>query len=105
VPHAFAGAFHKTRRIGERRAVEEADVHVSLEGVDVSKRGVFHAGDGVAIVHELTHVGPATAHVLKPRAGDASQFVTRLGKPRVDFWGSMDRTGEPKEFAHLMPAW
>jgi DNA invertase Pin-like site-specific DNA recombinase len=51
VPHALAGAFQKARGILKRRAVEKADVHMSLKGVDVSKRRVLHTGDGAAIVH------------------------------------------------------
>ena len=53
MPHAFAGAFQKTRGIVQRRTVEEADIDVILEAVDVSKRRVLHTCGGAAIVQEF----------------------------------------------------
>jgi len=62
MPHAFAGAFQKAFRVIERRTVEEADIHVSTEGVDIPEGHIFHARGGVAIVQKLAYVRTAAAH-------------------------------------------
>ena len=84
VPHSFAGAFQKARPVVERRAVEEADIHMSIEGVDVPKRRISHTRSGMAIVQKFANVRSAPAHQLKPWLGDPSQLVIRLGKPSVN---------------------
>jgi hypothetical protein len=95
VPHAFAGASQKAGRIVERRPVEEADIHMSTEGVDVAKRRISHARGGMAIVQKLANVRPAAAHLFKPWLGDQSQFVIRLGKPSVNARVSLNGAREP----------
>src|SRR6266851_2325312 len=67
VPHAFAGTFKQAGRVVERRSVEEADIHMSSEGVDVPKRRVPHTRGGMAIVQKLANVRSAAAHLFKPR--------------------------------------
>ena len=100
MPHAFAGAFQKACPVVERRPVEEADIHMSAEGVDVAKRRISHTRSGVAIVQKFANVRSAAAHLFKPRPGDLSQLVVRLGKPGVNAGVSLNRAREPQEFTH-----
>src|SRR4051812_20731838 len=84
VSHALAGAFQKAARVCERGPVEEADVHVSTEGIDVCESGVLHAGSGMAVVQELANVRSAAAHALEPRLRHPSQFCVGFTKPHID---------------------
>ena len=95
MPHALAGAFQKGRRVVERRPLEEADIHMSPEGVDVPKSRVSDASGGMAILQQLANVGSAAAHLLKPWLGDASQLVVGLVKPGVNAGVSLNRAREP----------
>ena len=95
MPHAFAGAFQKAGRVVERRPVEEADIHMSTEGVDVPKRRIFHKRGGMAIVQKFADVRPAAAHLFEPWLGDPSQLVIRLGKPSVNAGVSLNGAREP----------
>ena len=100
MPHAFAGAFQKAGRVVERRPVEEADIHMSAEGVDIPERRISHARGGMAIVQKLANVRSATAHLFKPWLGDPSQLVIGLGKPNVNAGVSPNGAWEPQELAH-----
>jgi len=95
MPHVLAGAFQNAGPVVERRAVEEADVHMSTEGVDVPKRGLFHARSRTAVVQELANVRPTAAHAFKPRLRHPTQLVVGPGKPEVDAVVSPDGAGEP----------
>ena len=107
VPHAFAGALQKAGPVVERRSVEEADIHMSTEGVDVPERRISYTGSGMAIVQKLANVRAAAAHLFKPWLGDPSQLAVRLGKPGVNAGVSLNRGGESQEFAHAtrLPVW
>jgi hypothetical protein len=100
VPHAFAGSLQKTGRVVERRPVEEADIHMSTEGVDVPKCRVSHARSGVAIMQKLANIRSAAAHLLKPWLADPSQFVIGLDEPGVNAGVWLNGTRETQEFAH-----
>lgn len=100
MPHAFAGSLQKAGRIVERRPVEEADIHMSTEGIDVAERRVSHARRGMAVVQKLANVRAATTHPLEPRLTDPSQLVVGLGEPGVDAGVSPDGGRETEEFAH-----
>ncbi len=97
MPHAFAGALQKAGRVVELHSVEEADIHMSTEGVDVAKCRISHACSGMAVVQKFANVRSAGAHLLKPRLADPSQLVIGLGKPRVDARVSPNGTREPEE--------
>ena len=84
----------------KRRAVEEADIHVRLEGVDVSKWRVLDAGDGAAVMEYLAHVGAAASHLFKPSLRQPTQFVG-LGEPKLDLGIAWHRAGKPKELFGL----
>jgi len=95
VPHALAGAFEKAGRVVERRPVEEADIHMGAEGVYVAKRRIFHARCGMAVVQKLANVRSTAAHLFKPRVGEPSEFVIRLGEPSVNARVSLNGAREP----------
>jgi hypothetical protein len=95
VPHALSGSFQQAGRVAERRAEEEADIHMSAEGVDIPKRRIAHARGGMAVVQKLANVGSASAHPFKPWLGDPSQLVVRLGKPSVNVGVSPNGAREP----------
>ena len=95
VPHAFAGTFQKVGPVVERRTVEEADIHVSTEGGDVGKRGIFHAGSRMTVVQEFANVRSAAAHAFEPRLRHRSQLVVGRNKPCVDAGVSLNGAGEP----------
>jgi hypothetical protein len=84
VPHSLARAFQKPSRIVERGPVEEADIHMSAEGVDVAERRVSYARCGMAIVQKLADVRSAAAHEFKPWLRDPSQLVVGHREPGVD---------------------
>jgi len=104
VPHILAGALQKACGIVQRRAMEEADIDVRLEGVDVSERRVLYACDGAAIVQQFANIGAAAAHLFKPSLCDPPQFIGRLTEPGVDRGVVADRTGEPKEPGQSRPS-
>ncbi len=95
MPHAFAGAFQKAGRVIERRPVEEADIHMSTEGVDVPKRRISHTRRGMAIVQKFANVRSAAAHLLEPWLGDPSQLIIRLGEPSANPGVSLNGAWEP----------
>jgi len=95
VSHAFAGAFQKACPVVECRSVEEADIHMSTEGVDVPKRRISHARGGMAIVQKLANVRAAAAHLFEPWPGDPSQLAVGLGKPGVNAGVSLNRARKP----------
>ena len=107
MPHAFAGAFQKAARIFERRAIEEADIHMSTEGVRISKRRIFYARSGMSIVQKFANVRPTAAHLFKPWLGNPPQLAIRRGKPGVNAGVSLNSAREPQEFAHAisLSAW
>jgi hypothetical protein len=51
-------------------------------------------------VQKLANVRAAAAHLLKPRQGEPSQLVVRLGKPGIDAGISPGAAREPEEMAH-----
>ena len=87
--------------------MEEADIHMSPEGVDVPERRVSHARRGMAILQKLANVRSAAAHLFKPWLGDPSRPVVRLGEPCLDAGVSPNGARKPKEFAHWsrLSAW
>src|ERR1700722_1680092 len=93
--HALTGAFEKAGRVVERRPVEEADIHMGAEGVYVAKRRIFHARCGRAVVQKLANVRSTAAHLFKPRVGEPSELVIRLGEPRVNASVSLNGAREP----------
>jgi hypothetical protein len=95
MPQAFSGAFEKVGPVGERRSMEEPDIHVSAEGVDIGKCGVFHTGDGMAVVQELANVRATAAHALKPWLRHPSQLVVGFTEPHVNATISLNGAGEP----------
>ena len=84
MPHALTGAFEKAGGIGEEGAMEEADAGVRAIGADVAERRLSHARRGLIVMHKLTNVGAAAAHVLEPGLDDPSQLVIGRGEPGVD---------------------
>jgi hypothetical protein len=80
--------------------MEEADIHVTTEGVDVPEGRISHARSRMAIVQKLANVRSAAAHPFKPWLSEPSQFVIRPGKPGVDAGVSLNGTWEPEELAH-----
>jgi hypothetical protein len=84
VSHALAGAFQQAGWVVERRPVEEADIHMSTEGVDVPKRRISHTRSRMAIVQKFANIRSAAAHLFKPWLGHPSQLVIRFGKPSVN---------------------
>src|SRR5882672_9019715 len=46
VAHVLASPLQQARGVYQRRAVEEANIHMSLEGVEISERRVLNAHDG-----------------------------------------------------------
>jgi hypothetical protein len=55
---------------------------------------------GMAVVQKLANVRSAAAHPFKPRVGEPSQPVIRLGEPSVDAGVSVRGAREPRELAH-----
>jgi hypothetical protein len=84
VPHAFAAALKQPCRIIERRAVEEADIDMTLERVDLPERRIFDASDRTPVVHQLQHVVTAFAHPLEPALRDGPQLHRLMREPRLD---------------------
>ncbi len=107
VSHALAGALQEAGRIVQRRPVEEADIHVSGEGVSVAERSVLHARYGMPGVQEFANGRAAPAHPFKPWLDHAAQLVVRRGEPGVDAGVSPDRARKPHELAHpsRLPPW
>jgi hypothetical protein len=95
MPHSFSGAFEEAGPVGERRSMEEPDIHVSPKGVDVGKCRVFHTGDGMAVVQELANIRAAAAHAFKPWLRHPSQFVVGFTEPHVDAAVSLNGAREP----------
>ena len=100
MPHAFAGAFQEAGRVPKHRPEEEADIHMSREGVDVPKRRVSHTRRGMTIVQKLANIRPAAAHLLKPWPREPSRLVIGLGKPGFNAGVSLNGTRESQELAH-----
>jgi len=98
--HALARAFQQARRIGEHRAVEEANIRMRFERVDISERGVPHARDGAAVVQEFANVGGAAAHAFKPRPRHQSMGRGHAGEPSFDLGISSNRAVEPQKIVH-----
>ena len=93
--HMLAGALEKAGRVVERRAVEEAHIRMSGEGIHIAKRDIVHARSRTAIVQELANVGAAAAHAFEPWLGEPPQPVQRPRKPEVDNRIAMNGAGEP----------
>jgi hypothetical protein len=64
---------------------------MGAEGVYVAKRRIFHARCGMAVVQKLANVRSTAAHLFKPRLGEPSQLVIRLGKPSINGRGLAER--------------
>src|SRR5438093_1019086 len=94
--HAFARALEQTGGIREHCAIVEADICMSLECIDISKRRVPHTSDRTSVVQELTDIGAAAAHALKPCSRHQSERVDEVGKPRLNLRISSDRAREPQ---------
>jgi len=74
---ACVGHFLPTRlaRSFERCAIEETHLDVSLENVDVPERRVFYTRDGIAVVHEFSHICSTFRHPCKPFTRNRSQLI------------------------------
>jgi hypothetical protein len=94
--HALARAFEHASGIREHCAIVEADIRMSLECVDISKRRVPHTSDRTSVVQELADIGAAAAHALKPCLRHKSERIGEVGKPSLDLRISSDRTVEPQ---------
>jgi hypothetical protein len=107
VAHTLAGALEQPRRILERRAMKEADVHVGAEGVDVRERGGADTRGGVAVVQELANVRAAAAHRLEPGPSHLSQRMLGRREPAVDVRIARNGARQEEEIAHRarMPDW
>src|SRR5215510_487884 len=46
--------------------IVEADIRMSLERVDISKRRVLHTSDRTSVVQKLADIDAAAPHALKP---------------------------------------
>jgi hypothetical protein len=97
VPHALAGALQKAGRVIERRAVEEADIHVRTEGNHLAKRRTVDTCGGMAVMQKLANVRSAAAHLFEPQPGERSQLVISLGKPGVNARVSPGGAREPEK--------
>ena len=64
--HAFARAFEQAGGVRERGTIVEADIRVSLERIDISKRRVSQTSDRTSVVQELADICAAAAHAFKP---------------------------------------
>src|SRR5262249_57989447 len=81
VAHALARAFEQAGGIREHCAIVEADIRMSLECVDISKRRVPHTSDRTSVVQELADIGAAATHALKPCPRHQSERIGELRKP------------------------
>src|SRR5688500_16791738 len=82
----------------ERRAVEEADVDMTLERVDVRERCIFYAHDRTTVVHQLSDVVTARSHPHEPAPRDRPKFDWLTGEPRLDVRIPLHRPGDAKDF-------
>jgi hypothetical protein len=94
--HALARAFEQAGRIREHCAIVEADIRMSLECVDISKRRVPHTSNRTPVVQELADIGAATAHAFEPYPRHQSERIGEVGKPSLNLRVSSDRTREPQ---------
>jgi hypothetical protein len=76
--HNLTGTFQDTVRVGNLSAPKESDIHVSLEGIDVSKCRISDACRRMTIVQALSYVVPALTHGLKPILRNFAQFTRVL---------------------------
>ena len=102
VPHAFAGAFQKAGRIGQRHTLKEPDTYVRVESVDVTKRDIACAGGWMSIVKKLANVCATAAHLFKPWLDKPPEFEIGPGKPCVHEGVSPNGAREVEEIAHVM---
>src|ERR1700722_5405112 len=66
VPHAFATSLQQTAGVLEHCALEKADVDMTFESVDVREWCILDTCDGTSIVHHLSDIVTAPAHLRKP---------------------------------------
>src|ERR1700761_8390381 len=82
VPHEFAGSLEDLGWIDEVRSDEEAHVDVRGEDPDIGERRLADARGGLAVVNQLPHVVPTSAHPLEPPPRDPPELPRRPFEPR-----------------------
>lgn len=83
VAHELASAFQERVRIGKLCSAKEADIDVSLEGIDIAEGRITDAGGGMPIMHEFAHVISAGPHDVEPALRDRAQGAGVAAHPRV----------------------
>ena len=98
--HELSGAFQQAARIREFRTTEEPYVDVSSERVDIGEASVRHARRRVAVVQQLSHIAPTSAHDVEPGPRDLPQLPRVFLHPGIYGGVSLDRAGEAQKPIH-----
>ena len=73
--HPFAATFQESSGILEKRAVEEADVHVVLEYIHIREGCVADTRDRTAVVQCLSDIIAALSYFHEPLFCDRTQLA------------------------------
>ncbi len=100
--HAPPRTFEQAVGVGQVSAMEEADVHVRLEGVDVAERRILDTGHRAAVVEHFADVGATVPHAFKPRPRHQPQGIGHADEPGLDPGITSNGAREPQKPIHVI---